>query len=304
MNTVDLLSDAARLRAFLAVVEHGGFSRAAAALGVTQPTVSSLVAALERRVGSPLVVRSRSGTTPTPAGAALVPHAERLLAVAEEAVRAVDAASSAGRRRLAVAGGEALVTNLLPPALAELRGRLPRLTVTLRAAEPGRALAELRSGEVGCVLMSVAAAPDDVAMTPVADDTLVLVGSADGPSAVTPVPLAEVLAGATLVVREAGRADRAEIDALLRQTGVEPAERMVVAGLEAALRAVEAGLGVAMLPGVAVRRELADGRLRAVPVTTPLPRLTYGVGVRRGGPQDPVVAALTRILVRRGGAAT
>lgn len=302
MSTVDLLSDAARLRAFLAVVEHGGFSRAAAALGVTQPTVSSLVAGLERRLGTELVARSRAGTTATAAGAALIPHAERLLAVAEEAVRAVDAATSQGRRRLAVAGGEALVTNLLPPALAELRGRLPRLTVTLRTAEPGRALAELRSGEVGCVVMSTAAAPDDVTVTPIAEDRLVLVASADGPSAVAPVPLAEALADATLVVREAGRADRAEIDALLRATGVEPAERMVVAGLEAAVRAVEAGLGVAMLPGVAVRRGVAAGRLRAVPVTTPLPLLVYGVGVRRDAPQDPVVAALTRILVRRGGA--
>ncbi len=57
----DWLTDAARLRALIAVADAGGFSRAAAVLGVTQPTVSTLVAALERRLGVRLLERGRSG---------------------------------------------------------------------------------------------------------------------------------------------------------------------------------------------------------------------------------------------------
>jgi len=301
MNDVDLLQDAARLRAFLAVAETGGFSRAAARLGVTQPTVSSLVAALERRAGAPLLVRSRGGVRPTAAGEALLPHAQRLLATAEEGRRALDGAASAGRRRLTVAGGEALVTHLLPPALARMRRTLPRLSVTLRAAEPARALADLRAGEVLCVLAALpegAAPPDDLAVAEVARDRLVLVAPPGGAGDAGPLPVAEAVRGRTLVVREAGRADRTETDALLRASGAAPAARLVVAGLGAATACVAEGLGVALLPGVAVRDALAAGRVRAVPTVEPLPALHYAVCSLPPGPRapDPLVAALVRAL--------
>lgn len=301
MSDVDVIGDAGRLRAFVAVAASGGFSRAAEVLGVTQPTVSSLIAGLERRTGARLLVRSRAGARLTAAGEALLPHAERMLAAAEEARRAVDAAAAGGRRHLAVAGGEALVTHLLPPALARLRARVPRLSLTLTAAEPAAARDALRTGRVTCLLVAAATAPDDLSLTPVGDDRLVLVGAPGTPAATT--PLAEVLAGSPLVAREAGRADRGETDALLRRLGVVPREVTVVAGLEAAKRAVEAGLGVAMLPGVAVRGELAAGRLREIPTTEALPALRYAVAVRRGADPDPLVDALVRSLRRAGAAA-
>lgn len=297
MDDVDLIADAGRLRAFLAVVDLGGFSRAADRLGVSQPTVSALVAALERRVGTPLLVRARSGARPTAAGAALVPHAERLLAVAEEGVRAVDGAVSAGRRRLAVAGGEALVTHLLPPALAAVRARLPRVAVSVRALEPARALSELRAGEVSCILAADGpggALAGDLDAFEVGEDRLVLVGPPGGTD--DPAPLAEALRGATLVVREAGRADRQATEALLRAAGVSVSDRVVVAGLAPALACVEAGLGMALLPGIALAAALRAGRVRAVPTAEPLPALRYSLVTRAGAAPDPVVAALIEAL--------
>ncbi|HWH15342.1 MAG TPA: LysR family transcriptional regulator [Miltoncostaeaceae bacterium] len=301
MNDVDVLGDAQRLRAFLAVVEAGGFSRAAIRLGVRQPTVSSLVAALERRAGAPLLVRSRAGVRLTPAGEALLPHAQRLMATAEEARRAVDAAVSRGRRRLAVAGGEALVTHLLPPALARLRRTLPRLAVTVRAAEPARALADLRAGEVSCVLAALAGggAPDDLETARVGEDRLVLVGPPGEEGDLAAVPLADALRGRTLVVREAGRADRAETEAVLRTTAAAPADRLVVAGLGAAVACVAAGLGRALLPGIAAREAVAAGRVRVVATAEVLPALVYALCARPaapGGRPDPLVGALAAAL--------
>lgn len=79
------------LRVFLAVAEHGSFGRAASALGFAQPSVSSRIAALERRIGRPLFSRSTRGAALTPAGDRLIPHARRALQAVDDAQRAARA---------------------------------------------------------------------------------------------------------------------------------------------------------------------------------------------------------------------
>ena len=73
------------LRVFLAAAEHGSFGRAASALSLAQPSVSNRIAALERRLGRTLFTRSPRGTTLTPAGERLLPHARRALQAIEDA---------------------------------------------------------------------------------------------------------------------------------------------------------------------------------------------------------------------------
>ena len=296
MITVDWLADAGRLRAFLAVAEHGGFTRAARALGVTQPTVSSLVAGLERAVGAQLISRARSGAGLTAAGAAFAPHARRMLAVADEARRAATAAASGERRHLSVAGGEALVTYALPPALARLRERLPRLEVTLATADPAGAIAALRAGEVACVVAARGAVPTDLDFHPVGEDALVLIAPPGHPLAGRRRVRLDRLAGETLVVREEGRADRSELEALLRAAGVVPAGRVVVSGLEAVKRTVAAGLGLAVVPGISVAEDLASGRLGEVAVSGGLPTVAWGLAMPSSRDSHPLAAALLREL--------
>src|SRR3954463_4929888 len=139
-----------RLVAFLAVLEHGGVSRAAerlppaptarggGRLGVRQPTVSGLIRSLERDVGTDLFVRRPGPLRPTAAGTALATHAARLLKVVEEATEAVARADRDARRPLAIAAGEALATHVLPPAVARLRERLPGLTVEFVVGDEAR----------------------------------------------------------------------------------------------------------------------------------------------------------------------
>lgn len=297
MNTVDWLADGGRLRAFLAVAERGGFTRAAETLGVTQPTVSSLVAGLERSVGAPLLTRSRAGTRLTPAGEAFAPHARRLLAVADEARRAASGAVSGERRHLAVAGGEALVTYALPPAIARLRRRLPRLEVTLTAADPAGAMAALRAGEVACAAAARTAVPADAVFRPVGRDALTLIAPPGHPLAGRrPVRLGR-LSGETLVVREEGRADRAQLEGLLRDAGVSPAGRVVVTGLEAVKRAVAAGLGVAVVPGLSAADDIAAGRLAVVRVSGGLPAVEWGLAMPSNRDIHPLAEALLRELM-------
>lgn len=297
---MDWLADGGRMRAFLAVAERGGFTRAAESLGVTQPTVSSLVAGLERSLGAQLLTRARGGARLTPAGEAFAPHARRLLAVADEARRATAGAASAERRHLAVAGGEALVTYALPPALARLRRRLPRLEVTLGVMDPAGAIAALRAGEVACAAAARTAVPQDVEFRPVGRDGLMLIAPPGHPLAGRRAVRLDRLSGETLVVREAGRADRSQLEGLLRDAGVSPAGRVVVTGLEAVKRAVAAGLGVAVVPALSAADDVASGRLAEVRVSGGLPTVEWGLAMPSNREIHPLAEALLRELTAAG----
>ncbi|MCJ2081117.1 LysR family transcriptional regulator [Methylobacterium sp. J-090] len=118
-------------RAFLAVLDTGSLSAAARALGLTQPTVRNRIEALERAIDQPLFVRGVNGLAPTPEALRLSEHVRRM-AYASEAFRreAAGAASEiAGPVRLSVS--DFVGIEVMPPMLASLRERHPRLTVEL-----------------------------------------------------------------------------------------------------------------------------------------------------------------------------
>ena len=280
---MDWLTDTARLRAFVCVADAASFTRAAEALGTSQPTVSTLVAALERRVGTPLFDRRRGAVTLTKAGAALLPRALEIMRVAEQATVAIDAATHPERRHLAIAGGEGLVTYTLPAALALLRRKLPGLTTAVIVGDETRVLQAVRSGEAQCGLVTDLAAPHDLVLEPYAEDELRVICAPGHALAGTTADLATI-ARHGLVVRDAAKSDRRQLEKLLAEAGVKPSSRLVVESLEAVKRCVEANLGVAFVPGVSIRRELAAGTLARVHTPEPLPTMRPCLAREHGQP--------------------
>ena len=128
--------DPRRLLTFRAVAAHRSFSRAAEALSLSQPAVSHQVAALERELGTALLVRGRAGTVPTPAGELLLVHAEALaarLALADDQMAALAAGE---RRTLRLGAFPTALATIVPAAVGALRADEPELEV---AIEEGRA---------------------------------------------------------------------------------------------------------------------------------------------------------------------
>ena len=285
-----------RLEAFLAVVEHGGFSRAAERLGVSQPTISQLVRALEREMGAELLHRTRGAVRPTAAGRALVPYASRLLATVEEAAQAVSRADRDARRHLAVAAGEALATHVLPTAVAAIRARLPGLRVTLVVGDELRVVDALRGHEVDAALLTDRTDVRDLEAHDYSPGRLVLVAAPGSRLGRMKKALPSDLAAETLVVRDAGTVNRREVDAMLAREGVEPRSRLVASSLEAVKRFVEAGLGVTVVPSIAVERELAEGRLVEVPFTADGLVYRFILCTRRGEKPPPPVTQLLELL--------
>jgi DNA-binding transcriptional LysR family regulator len=153
--------DVRRMRVLREVAARGSFSAAAEALDYTQSAVSQQIAALEREAGTILVERSARGVRLTDAGRALVAHADVILARLADAEAELEAIAGLRGGRLRMAAFPSAGASIMPEAIARYRERHPAIELTLEPAEPGPALAKLRSGEVDIALdITVAFRPE------------------------------------------------------------------------------------------------------------------------------------------------
>jgi DNA-binding transcriptional LysR family regulator len=136
------------LRVILEVARTGSFSATAERLGYTQSAVSRQVAVTERAVGAPLFERHARGTRPTPAGEALARHAGRVLDEIAAATQELAGMRDRLAGRLVVAGFPAAAAALLPRAIARLAAAHPGLTVQLTEASTPAQLAAMRRGRM------------------------------------------------------------------------------------------------------------------------------------------------------------
>jgi DNA-binding transcriptional LysR family regulator len=140
--------DSQRLLTFREVARHGSFSRAAAALARSQPSVSHQVAALERELGTRLLVRGRAGAVPTEAGALLLWHADALAAQLELAGRQMDSLVTATRHVLEVGAVPSALSTIVPAAIARLRSDEPELQVAVKEGTVDQLEEGLRAGRL------------------------------------------------------------------------------------------------------------------------------------------------------------
>jgi DNA-binding transcriptional LysR family regulator len=142
-----------RLKVLSEVLGRGSFSAAAEALSYTQSAVSQAVARLEAETGATLVVRDRRGVRPTAAGATLVEHAEAIFAQVEAAEADLAAVLGVRGGRLRVASFPSAGAALMPLAVATFRRRHPDVSLTLAEGEPEQIAPRVRAGEFDLALL-------------------------------------------------------------------------------------------------------------------------------------------------------
>ncbi len=145
--------NSSRLRIFREVVAQGSFSAAAAALSFSQSAVSQAIATLEGEVGATLIERTRGGVRPTAAGAALAGHAGGILAQMETAEAEITAIAAGRGGRLRTASFPTAGATLMPRAIAGFRASHPGVDVTLAEGEPEQIAPRLRGAEFDLVLL-------------------------------------------------------------------------------------------------------------------------------------------------------
>ena len=246
-----------QLRTFLAVASTGSVRAAADQLVVTQPAVSSALAAVRKQVGVALVVRDGRGLRLTPAGEALAERARAALAMLDEAVAAARGEADPYRGRLRLASVTTAGEHLAPPLLAAFLAAHPEVTVSLEVGNRRRVADLLAHHEVD---LAIGGRPPPGAETlAVRPNRLVLVSAPRAPRSGVPHRAPE-LAAATWLLREPGSGTRATAEALLEELGIAP--RILTLGSNGAVvESVRIGLGVTLISADAVAGDLATGQL-------------------------------------------
>jgi DNA-binding transcriptional LysR family regulator len=250
-----------QLAAFHAVAEAGSVSRAAVALGVSQPAVSKQVKLLERTVGAELFERTVRGVRLTAAGEVLADYARRIYGLAREAEQAMDDLQSLRRGRLVIGASPTVGTYLLPELLVRFRQRFPGVHLALEI-ENGRALQRrLAEGQLDFGLSEVEPQRQELEGRPFLTDRLVAVASRKHPLARAKRVTLARLCAEPFVVRETGSTTKSLVERLLAGRGLSVHPALSVGSTEAIKRAVAAGLGVAIISALAAGPELAARRL-------------------------------------------
>ncbi len=285
----------AHLRSFEAVARNGHFTHAADELFLSQPSLSRQIAALEAELGVALLTRGRTGATLTTEGEALLPIARRMLADAEAAREEMDEFAQLRRGRVRLGAPPTLCVSIVADALASFRRAHPGVDVVIREAGSRELVEELAGGALDLALtVTRPSVPDDpaVASEPLFTEELVLASAADGePTGKTPMTLA-TLATLPLVMFHRGYDLRVATDAAFAAAGLVPTIAVEGAEMDAVLRFVERGVGVAVVPQTVLsgRPALRGDRLGADL------RRTVNLSRRVGVPLAAAPAAMERFL--------
>ncbi|ROZ66037.1 LysR family transcriptional regulator [Ramlibacter sp. WS9] len=242
-----------QLRAFVLVARLGSFTRAAQAMHVTQSALSLLVRELEGAVNTRLFDRTTRAVALTAAGSEFFPQAQRILSELESALAGVDKFLAKERGTVIVAAPLLLSSVYLPPILAAFRVKFPGIEVMLQDTLPAQVLPLVASGQADVGIGTFAANEAELQRTLLFTEAMVAVFPAAHPfSAKRRLAWADLAAQPVLALRR-GSVFRDLTEAGFASAGValKPAMEANYAGSLIGL--VDAGVGVAILPGYAVR---------------------------------------------------
>ena len=289
--------DTARLQAFAEVARTGSISKAAEALFVTQPALTARLQALERSLGTDLLVRGRSGSRLTEAGRALLPHAERALSAMRTGRTAVEEVRSGGAGRLTIGAAPAVSTYVLPAMLHRFQARHPAVRLVVRSGHSEEILQMVLRDEIEVGLMRPIQHPDITATLLYEDELTLVVHRGHRFAAAGHVRMGE-LASEHLILFDRTSSYHELTSAIVRQAGISPRGRLEVDNIDAAKRMVEQRLGIALLPRTSVQADIGAGRLVPVRVIDMAPVTRQIVIARRkdAGPPTPVVSAFLATL--------
>ncbi|RYF04431.1 MAG: LysR family transcriptional regulator [Oxalobacteraceae bacterium] len=288
-----------QLRYFVTVAEELHFGRAAVRLHMTQPPLSQAIAALEDQLGAPLFLRNRRTVALTPAGAALLPEAKRLLAEAASLPALVRRAAAGEAGRLAIAFITSADYSVLPPFLRRYSERYPDVHLSLHEATSDVQVEELLRGRIDAGFL-IPPLPDralaQLDYLKVLDEPLILCAPAGLalPPEGAPVRLQD-LPHLPLIIfpREVSPALHDAILSCWRAAGITPAVGQQAIQMQTIVSLVSAGMGLALVPQSVANLMRPGVEYRAL--ADPTPRVDTGIAWRRDNP-SPVLQGFLELL--------
>ena len=248
-----------QLQYLVALHEHGHFGKAAEASFVSQSTLSAGIRELESLLGVTLVERSRRVVRFTALGNQVVEKAHRILREAEELADLVQASGKplSGQLRMSVI--PTIAPFLLPRFLPRLRRDRPDLKLFLREETSNDAVESLHHGRVDCVLLALPFATGDVEMAHIADDPLLVAFPENDPRDPPEVVPPSMIDEGRLLLLEDGHCLKEHALAACNRPELRASATMIGTSLHPLVQMVDNGLGLTMLPEMAVKAGILNG---------------------------------------------
>ena len=257
-----------QLHTFARLAEIGSFTRTAEELALSQPAVTQQVRALADHFGTPLFDMVGRRPVLTDAGTFLAQRAVDLLAAADALEREMREFAGARFGTLDIGVTVTIGNYTVLPTVAAFRQAHPAATIRLHVANTTAIVEAIHARRFAVALVEGPVRDPEILVEPYATDELTLIVPPHGHrlSGRTSIDPSE-LVGEAFAAREEGSGTRTVAEDALRAAGVTPNVVLTLPSGEGVARAVEAGVGVAILPLIVVERAVAAGRVKPVAVT-------------------------------------
>lgn len=293
--------DLADLRAFLAVADLGSFKAASDAMFLSQSALSRRVDKLEEALGVALFTRTTRKVELTTLGRMFVHKARNVINELEEAMLGIQTVSERLSGEVTLACVPSAVGHFLPSVVGPYHARYPGIRLRIIDESSGDVLLAVTRGDADFGLTYIGTQEPDIEFCPLIEEAFVVACRKGHPLATQKSVQWKDLGGFDYITLAQGSGNRLLIDQDLARLPVRPRWYCEVNHVPALVSLVEAGLGIGVVPRMALPPKSSSGLL-AIPLTEPAITRTLGLISRRGRPLAPAAQFLFDMLIQRGAA--
>ena len=276
------------------------FRKAAELARISQPALSAQIAEMEQRLGTPLFERTRRTVVLTDMGKRLLPRVRGIL----NGVRSLDELASQrrgilqGRLRLGII--PTIAPYLLPILIPELREAYPELTIELREAVTSKLVEDLRLGDLDALIAALPIDSDGIVAKPLFRDRFLIATSSNDTDILTSPMTQESVALERLLLLEEGHCLRDQALAVCTSVKQRQLVNYGATSMTTLLQMVSHGMGLTLIPEIAVRTEASRNNVRILAFADPEPSREIGLIWRRQSERRDDFEALAATIVECG----
>lgn len=270
------------LRYFEALAQHGHFGRAAEACAISQPALSLQMKELEQILGAPLIERGARQIRLTAIGEAFAQRGRDILRSVDELADLARASVGPLTGRLRIGVIPTVAPYLLPRVIQLLGKQFPQLDLRPREAVTQKLVEDLAEGRLDVAIVALPVSEPSLAEHPLFSEEFVLVRPAA--DAAKPVPSPETLRTMRLLLLEEGHCFRDQALSFCKISSATPSDLMEGSSLATLVQMVGAGIGVTLIPQMAVAIETSTAPVSVARLPAPHPTRTIGLVWRKTNP--------------------
>jgi LysR family transcriptional regulator, hydrogen peroxide-inducible genes activator len=290
-----------QLRYFDALARHGHFGRAAEACAISQPALSMQIKEMEEALGGMLLERSARQVALTRFGEELVERVRDILRSVEELGDFARAAHARFVGRLHIGMIPTVAPYLLPKVIGNLSRTYPELDIQVREALTPRLIQELAEGRLDTAILALPVSEPSLTEVALFSENFLLVRPREDER--TPVPSSEMLREMRLLLLEEGHCFRDQALSFCKKQSSAPREMLDANSLSTLVQMVSAGIGVTLIPEMAVAVETRSASVSVARFRNPQPSRTIGMVWRKTSPLARQLLQISEVVCQSAGKA-